>query len=116
MTLSARRSSVSRQQVAKLNIKTDRENYVPVGVVAASCKPVCSKIPRISVLPKLEPTQEPMSFSTQSLPAGVEDIDKEDECNVMLATDYVVDIYKYMRNLEVGFNAAKLTFNIILES
>lgn len=36
------------------------------------------------------------------LPAGVEDIDEHDAYNTQMATEYVTEIYKYMRELEVS--------------
>lgn len=35
------------------------------------------------------------------LPAGVEDIDEQDAYNTQMATEYVTEIYSYMRELEV---------------
>ena len=47
-----------------------------------------------------EPEMEELGFSEQFLlPKGVEDIDAGDN-NVFLATDYVNDIYRYLRSLE----------------
>lgn len=43
-----------------------------------------------------------VGYSSSILPEGVEDIDKEDGGNIMLATDFVNDIYGYLRQLEVG--------------
>lgn len=51
---------------------------------------------------KSEPLEEPVvSFSHFLIPAEVENIDANDGSNVLLATDYVNDIYAYLRVLEV---------------
>lgn len=36
------------------------------------------------------------------LPVGVEDIDEQDAYNTQMATEYVTEIYTYMRELEVS--------------
>lgn len=56
-----------------------------------------SKIPRLSLFEK---PLDVKSFSS-SLPANIENIDAGDTSNVLLASDYVNDIYGYLRMLEV---------------
>lgn len=51
---------------------------------------------------------EIVSFSHSLIPDGVENIDANDGNNVMLASDYVSDIYAYLRMLEVSFISPSL--------
>ena len=44
--------------------------------------------------------EEPVAFSEFVLPPDVEDIDASDDSNVLLASEYVTDIYAYLRKLE----------------
>ncbi|XP_013773123.1 G2/mitotic-specific cyclin-B-like [Limulus polyphemus] len=44
------------------------------------------------------------AFSSQLLPPSVENIDAEDDGNPQLVTEYVNDIYKYMRALEMKYS------------
>jgi hypothetical protein len=68
---------------------------------------VLRKIPkpcagRPSILEKpIEVQQVKAGFSSQLLPANVENIDADDGSNHLLATDYINDIYEYLRSLEV---------------
>jgi hypothetical protein len=41
------------------------------------------------------------------LPVGVEDIDEQDAYNTQMATEYVTEIYSYMRELEVSFDGTR---------
>ena len=50
----------------------------------------------------LEEQPEPLAFSHFLIPEDVENIDASDGNNVLLATDYVNDIYAYLRTLEVS--------------
>lgn len=51
--------------------------------------------------PKLPtPVEESVAFSEFILPPDVEDIDANDGTNVLLASEYVTDIYAYLRHLE----------------
>jgi len=99
-------NQINKDKLKPIKLEKCGENF-------GTGKPVISKIPRISVIHKIEePEPEPMqvqqdSFSTLSLPLGVENIDKHDDNNVLLATDYVVDIYNYMRSLEVALPIRK---------
>ncbi|NXU58044.1 CCNB2 protein, partial [Turnix velox] len=75
-------------------------------------KPPAAEIQAIKepVVPK-DPLPVPMDVSVQEenlcqafsdvLLSNVEDIDAEDECNPQLCSDYVKDIYMYLRDLEV---------------
>ena len=45
----------------------------------------------------------PMQTKWPALPAGIEDIDMEEEDNPILVAEYVNDIYAYMCDLEVIF-------------
>ncbi|KAI1301892.1 G2/mitotic-specific cyclin-B2 [Halotydeus destructor] len=94
-----------KKQITVTHVRNDGENAVPQKVDALRKKSLaCSKIPtrtgRPSILDK--PVQQVLSgFSSNLLPPNVENIDKDDGSNVLLATDYVNDIYGYLRQLEV---------------
>ena len=45
--------------------------------------------------------EEDAGYSAARLPPLVEDIDADDGDNVMLTPEFVIDIYKYLRKLEV---------------
>lgn len=69
---------------------------------------VVSRIPRLSMKPSgiaeviaKRATKNFSSFSV--IPQDVENIDENDESNVFLTTDYVNDIYKYLRHLEAKY-------------
>ncbi|XP_053202544.1 G2/mitotic-specific cyclin-B-like [Panonychus citri] len=66
---------------------------------------VVSKIPRLSLRPSgiaevIARRVTKNCFSSAIIPEDVENIDENDELNVFLTTDYVNDIYKYLRQLE----------------
>ena len=60
---------------------------------------------RPAAIAELLAEPEPQSFSHYLIPDDVEDIDGNDGSNVLLATDYVSDIYAYLRSLEVSVEA-----------
>ena len=43
----------------------------------------------------------PMDVDQSMLPVGVENIDEDDADNIMLAAEYVHNIYAYLKDLEV---------------
>lgn len=57
--------------------------------------------PAVKLEQVVEDEKQLMSFSHRMIPNDVEDIDANDGSNVLLATDYVADIYAYLRMLEV---------------
>lgn len=60
--------------------------------VPASVRPITSVQPIV---------EEDAGYSSARLPPLVEDIDADDGDNVMLTPEFVIDIYKYLRRLEV---------------
>ena len=74
---------------------------------------VTSVVPRPSLVPEQQASvvakEEPVSFSHFLLPSDVEDIDAGDENNALLATEYVNDIYAYLRSLEVSSLIRKIS-------
>lgn len=80
------------------DVKNDAKKDSKVDPVADSS---LSKIPR----PISKPVRpEVPSFSSVVIPDNVENIDENDNSNVFLTTDYVNDIYDYLRHLEVSPN------------
>lgn len=58
-----------------------------------------SKIPRLG---NARTSTASVAYSSNILPVAVEDIDSGDSNNVFLSPEYVNDIYRYLRKLEVS--------------
>ncbi|XP_076373646.1 G2/mitotic-specific cyclin-B-like isoform X2 [Tachypleus tridentatus] len=64
---------------------------------------VCSKLDQMVPM-DVSAADLAEAFSSQLLPPSVENIDAEDDGNPQLVTEYVNDIYKYMRTLEIKYS------------
>ncbi|XP_075431931.1 G2/mitotic-specific cyclin-B2-like [Ascaphus truei] len=119
--------TVRRPALGEIGNKVAMRNRQPAvkncKVVAKPTKPVTTKVTNINVKPKAvavkpavvaapppEPSPRPMDVSMKeeelcqafsSVLTNVEDIDVEDGENPQLCSEYVKDIYTYLRHLEV---------------
>lgn len=101
-------SSLISHQGLKVKVEKADEN----GAIAGPKPPLRTKrilgerqslIPRPSLARSVKTvTEEPSGFSAFYLPSDVENIDSNDGNNVLLATEYINDIYTYLRQLEVS--------------
>ncbi|XP_063225076.1 G2/mitotic-specific cyclin-B-like [Bacillus rossius redtenbacheri] len=92
---------------AKIDRKVTKDTKViaaPSASAAAKQEESSAKVDR-SNGPETEPLEESklLPYSAVLLPTDVEDIDTDDRENLILVSDYVDDIYKYLRELEVKY-------------
>nr|ACN54752.1 cyclin B [Scylla paramamosain] len=93
---------VKQEPVSGLGVKrySGKENVQPSGVLEKVKKEVVKKEPVEDVVnsSKMEVDELAVAFSSQRL--DVEDIDSQDASNPQLVSEYVCDIYDYLRSLE----------------
>lgn len=88
-----------------LSFRPGKENVKPL-------KEVAERVEQMDVEEEAKVEELAIAFSTQRL--DIEDIDAQDSDNPQLVSEYVNDIYKYLRELEVNFLCRWIVYPSVL--
>ena len=102
----ATKDAAVRQPLAarSTNVALPAVHAAKKAVVAAPAPKAAAVLPPVVAAPASSAmdTMDDFAFEYPALEAGIEDIDKADAENPQLASEYTMEIYQYMRLLEVG--------------